>query len=296
MQALQNKWKCDISDESLKRKNVKLFKIPITVKEASKYLDIEVKRLLEIHAKVSNPDFEAELLKTTGIGWKQVKNYKNHPNQFQIIKDNAKVIEFVERSRNLDRWFKVKVASLISLVVLIITLPIGGIWFYLANQVPKTYIVKTNITETQTLKFPKTFKVAPLLIHVPNSLIKLQLGPVQNSNINLSDFTCTKLETVNSKNCQITINDKSTIVLLLSNNVIYQIAYTWGSDPNMPDSIIELKEKIENKYKKIESIDKLYKSEKFENEVENIEMITSKLDDGRLFYLAIIDTLKRDPH
>ena len=87
---------------------MKIMKIPITVKEVSYRLEIEVAKLLEIHKKVSNPDFEADLIKNTGIGWKQVKNYKNHPKQFQIVRDNAKIIEFVERSRFDDNLFKLK--------------------------------------------------------------------------------------------------------------------------------------------------------------------------------------------
>lgn len=272
---------------------MKVFNIPITVKEANFYIDREVKRLLDIHVKVSNPEFEEELIKSSGIGWKQVKNYKNHPRPYQVINDNAKILEFVERSRNLDRWFKLKVLSLYSLILVIIAAPIGGIWFYLANQVPKTYIVKTNITNSQNLKFPKQFKFAPLLFKVPNSLIKLQLGPVQNSNINLSNFNCTELETIKSKNCQISIDEKSTIVLLLSNNVIYKISYTFGNDENIPEEVLNLKKQIEKNFKKTTSVENIYLTEKYENEIESVEVLSSKYPDGKLFHITVIDTLKQ---
>lgn len=76
-----------------------------TVKELCSYLDVVIEELLKKHGKLSHPDFDTELQEITGIGWKQVKNYKNHPKQNQTIADNSKVLEFCLTSRKKNKRF-----------------------------------------------------------------------------------------------------------------------------------------------------------------------------------------------
>ena len=81
---------------------------PPTVSEVNRYIKPIVEELAAKHQKVTHPDFDQELREITGIGWKQVKNYRNHPNQTLSIQKNSKVLSFVFKSRKQDRWYQIK--------------------------------------------------------------------------------------------------------------------------------------------------------------------------------------------
>lgn len=71
----------------------------ITVREVNKYLSEVVDELTAKHGNVTSTEFEAELESRTGIGWKQVKNYRNHPSPDQILRPNSKIKAFIYQSR-----------------------------------------------------------------------------------------------------------------------------------------------------------------------------------------------------
>lgn len=272
---------------------MKIFKVPITVKEVSYHLAKEVDRLLIIHKKVSNPDFEAELVKNTGIGWKQVKNYKNHPKQYQVVSDNAKILEFVEEARSRDKFYKLK-ACCLYLGLLILIMGAGWIGFKLLyNPAPKTYIVVTNKLPAKALSIAEV-KFAPTVFEIPETAQKIQLGKIEDSGINLNEFNCNEMESVGSQNCQKSFTNQARIMVLTSNSFVYKFIYTRNSTPgNIPKELIKFYEGIKARYKKTQETKVPYFSEKFENKDEMIEVITSMLPDGRMFLFIISFELKR---
>lgn len=244
---------------------MKVFKIPITVKEANFHLDREVKRLLDIHVKVSNPDFEEALVKSTGIGWKQVKNYKNHPRPYQVIKDNAKVLEFVERSRNLDKYFKFKLMAFMAPIIAMVILSGYGFFIYVSNQVPKTYLVVTKKNEFAPIKFNRNHIISTVL-EIPNSNIKLQLGKIQNSKINLKEFNCQSSEMAESYRCEKNFLPNSTLVLMLNHDFIFRFHYIYKNKGDVPIEIINYLKTLKARYKLVANL-------KYENEAEEIEVV-----------------------
>ena len=76
-----------------------------TVAEVNRYLRPVIQELRDKHTKVSHPEFDGELRSRTGIGWKQAKDYRNHPNPAATISDNAKVLPFVLEQRTADRFY-----------------------------------------------------------------------------------------------------------------------------------------------------------------------------------------------
>ena len=99
----------------------------ITVREVNKYLSPLIKELKAKHIKVTNPDFETELIQISGIGWKQVKNYQNHPDPSKQVKDNSKVRKFVLNQRSTDTSFKIKKILLSLVLITILMICILGI-------------------------------------------------------------------------------------------------------------------------------------------------------------------------
>ena len=87
---------------------MKLFRFNPTIRETNQYLSKTVDDLLKKHGGVSDEDFERDLVATTGIGWKQVKNYKNHPKPGERLKDNSIVIKFVRERRKQNTGRKVR--------------------------------------------------------------------------------------------------------------------------------------------------------------------------------------------
>ena len=105
---------------------MKLFKFDaVKVSEVNKYVKPVVEELKVKFNKTTHPDFDSELRNKIGIGWKQVKNYRNHPNPNKIINENSKVIKFILKERASDKYFLLKKylsRLIIFLLIIILTL------------------------------------------------------------------------------------------------------------------------------------------------------------------------------
>lgn len=96
-----------------------LGKNKIIVSEVNRYTKPVVARLLVKYNKVTHPDFDQELREVTGIGWKQIRNYRNHPNQSSSISENSKIKTFILENRKTDKLYKAKVLC-INIIVFIL--------------------------------------------------------------------------------------------------------------------------------------------------------------------------------
>lgn len=106
----------------------------IRVKEVNKYLSPLIRDLKLKHVKVTNPDFEKELAALTGIGWKQVKNYQNHPNPNQVLNDNSKVRAFVLKKRSLDTSYRLKEILFACVIIVLILICLFSINFLIYHK------------------------------------------------------------------------------------------------------------------------------------------------------------------
>ena len=116
----------------------------ITVGEVNKYLSKTINMLLTKYGKVSNPSFEEELEEITGIRWKQVKNYKNHPKPNSVVNINSKIQRFVFEQRKED-----KIRTLLPYAI-ILTISTMILLFFIYIFPSKK--ADNQITNTQTTK------------------------------------------------------------------------------------------------------------------------------------------------
>lgn len=162
------------------------FKINPTIKEINKYLSQIIEELLEKHGKVSSPEFDKELQERTGIAWKQVKNYRNHPKPGQRIRDNAKVLNFVLDCRKKDKGRKAKIGIIAGLG------SAAGLlaFYFLAKLVlmpSETVVIIQQVADKQieVRQIPDTTRLI-----VPEKNWVLAIGLPKLEQIDLSQFAC----------------------------------------------------------------------------------------------------------
>lgn len=259
-------------------------KINPSVRETNKYLKVVIDQLLEKHGKVSNPDFENELAEITGIGWKQVKNYKNHPRPSQRLKDNSKVLSFILQSRGNDKLRKVKLAFLT------IGLIIGGtyvIYFILTPLLKPKYKVLT-LDNSLNMSLPISKEVnyeSSFIIPVENWVIAL--GHIKDSQINLDKFDCQKISST-IRSCQYERGqngvgqDEVTITININNDFITDFTIWGGSTRYATPLFSQLSsKKFFSNQKKIKLSGYRGKEYIFETESERIHVHDSRVMNGR---------------
>jgi hypothetical protein len=167
----------------------------ISVREANKYLDRVVEELKLKHEKVSHEDFDNDLEAITGIRWKQVKNYKNHPKPGQEIQDNSKVKIFIYEQRKKNKAHLAKRLALL----------LGGVAILLFVGIrlltPRESIRIVQIPSSETK--PSMTK-AKLTLTI-DGLGELKLGMDKKS---LTDLKCHTVQVSNSL-CTFPIGSKA---------------------------------------------------------------------------------------
>ncbi len=106
----------------------------ILVCEVNRYTKQVVNELLAKYNKVTHPDFDKELRNITGIGWKQIKNYRNHPDPSATINDNSKVKKFIIFKRKTDKYYKFKKIAVPIVFSLMVFLILFTIYKGLSNK------------------------------------------------------------------------------------------------------------------------------------------------------------------
>ncbi|MBK8201520.1 MAG: hypothetical protein IPK68_04080 [Bdellovibrionales bacterium] len=173
-----------------------LFRFNPTIRETNKYLSETTDELLKKHGNVSNEEFEKELVAITGIGWKQVKNYKNHPKPSERIKDNSLVIKFVAQCRKKDTGRKVRQ---IAIVIVASSALVFGAYKYVTTP---NKIETFAIHEVGEPLPPNYEKIeTKVFLQIPSKNWVLRLGPFKHSKIPLDKFVCAKLPAIGLTNC-----------------------------------------------------------------------------------------------
>lgn len=169
-----------------------MFQRKITVREVNKYLSAVIDELLVKHGKVSNPGFESELEQITGIHWKQVKNYRNHPQQDLAVSDNAKVKKFVLSQRRksllgklLHRRVWVPVATIVFLVIGVLMIRL-----WTKNwRAPITKVAESVPAKKQVSIPPEIFK-GRIKIYIQKYKMSFQLGPIDPNLAGFQEMVC----------------------------------------------------------------------------------------------------------
>ena len=177
--------------ESLKLKLLKfLLGGKITIREANKYLDEVVEELKLKHEKVTHEDFDKDLEEITGIRWKQVKNYKNHPNPGQEIQDNSKVKTFILERRRHNKAHIFKRSGVLLLTLVIIGLVLYRI--FLPREIVKFVSIKEGTASIPQVTEAKIKLGIPGLadeIKLGTHKDKFSLGPCRT--VQVSNTVCT---------------------------------------------------------------------------------------------------------
>ena len=173
-----------------------MFRFNPTIRETNKYLDNTVGELLKKHGNVSNPDFEKELIAITGIGWKQVKNYKNHPKPHQRLKDNSVVIKYVRSCRQKDTWRKARLFSLAA-SGLIAVISISYWYITKPKEVERFVVHEFPPTPPQDIENIET----RVFLKVKSKGWLFRLGPVAHSSIEFEKFSCVDQPVTGLKKC-----------------------------------------------------------------------------------------------
>lgn len=179
------------------------------VRDVNKALDKVINELLEKHGKISNPDFEKELEVITGIGYKQVKNYKNHPRPDSRINGNSKILPFAMKNcqdeTRLTFLVNQKKKILILGTVLIFSILSYYALFSEDNLNHEHQI--DNIEKFMSDESPLAIKdgdFTPIEFHLKKEGIRVSLGSSKKS-IYGQSFRCTRF-LVNKEQCQTIIN------------------------------------------------------------------------------------------
>ena len=195
---------------------MRLFRFNPTIRETNQYLSKTVDDLLKKHSGVSNEDFERDLVVATGIGWKQVKNYKNHPKPGERLKDNSVVIKFVRDCRRKDTGRKVRLG-----VLAVACFGVIGFFVYRCAVTPKT--IEAFAVHEVTQPLPPSYDNLETKVFLEVRNFVLRLGPIKHSKIPLEKFSCSKLPVVGLTNC--TLSETSSaglfqIVLILDRDFV----------------------------------------------------------------------------
>lgn len=215
-----------------------IFKKKVTVRDVNRYLSPVVEKLLVKHKKISNPDFEAELEKVTGIKWKQVKNYKNHPSPNSVVASNAKVRDFVLRRYQGD--IKRRVFEM-SLYLITIVFMLSVLYHYYSNS-RKTinyWVVNKNDNTINAFSVDHELRLDSI-----NSVFRL--GKLSDSNIkDIESFRCNDLPLSLYKSCSKSYaqNGGTLISLVLREDMITRISIS-TQDKNVTKDIESFQSEI----------------------------------------------------
>lgn len=169
-----------------------MFRFNPTIREANKYLSKTVDELSKKYGGVSNEEFESELIKTTGIGWKQVKNYKNNPKPSERIKDNAVVLKYIREQQASDGLRQIK------MIMMYVTFfgGIGVLVYYFFNQPRKEsliiYQVPPNSIASREVESDFSLSVPSVQMTFAVGTSELRVEGLDCSVVGTGERTCTR--------------------------------------------------------------------------------------------------------
>lgn len=267
---------------------MKTFRFNPTIREANKYLSVTVDILSIKHGGVSNEEFERELVITTGIGWKQVKNYKNHPKPSERLKDNAVVLKFILEKRSQDTGRKVRIYLTYAISSIVV---VFSIYWYLAR--PKE-IEQFVVHEVPLLAHNTEVKETRIFLKLSSRNWLFRLGPINQSSIPLDKFICMDNAGVSTKSCSFNESTPSgnfQAFVLIDGAIIRRYSIL-SFDPRDVETLMsQLSEFLGEKIKGFPEADKILDdvSVKFANE--SIRLIGSHPKQGTRQYLSVVVSL-----
>lgn len=185
-----------------------MFRINPTIREANKYLSGTVDALLKKHGGVSNEDFERDLVNATGIGWKQVKNYKNHPKPGERLKDNAVVLRFVLQARARDTGRKVR--RITTKAVAVLALAYAVFWYATAPKKIEQFVIHEVPPNAHSSEVVDT----RVFLTLPSKSWMFRLGPLEHSSLPVDKFTCLDNQGGGTRSCSFRESDVQATVVL----------------------------------------------------------------------------------
>lgn len=174
---------------------MRLFQFNPTIRETNKYLSKTVDDLQKKHGGVSNEEFERELTTITGIGWKQVKNYKNHPKPSERIKGNAVILKFVLQARARDTGRKVR--RLASMLVAVASIGYAVLWFVNRPNRIEQFIIH----EFPPAAHRSATVESRLFVTLISKGWLFRLGPLERSQVPIAEFSCMDILGIGGRNC-----------------------------------------------------------------------------------------------
>lgn len=264
-----------------------LFQFNPTIRETNKYLDKTVGELITKHGNVSNPDFEKDLIATTGIGWKQVKNYKNHPKPYQRLKDNSVVIKYVRGCRQKDTWRKVRLATFAASSLISV---IGISYWYITKpkEVEKFVVHEFPPTPPQDIENIET----RVFLKVESKGWLFRLGPVAHSSIDFEKFSCFNQPVTGLKNCSYNETSEAGLLqatVLLDGNLIRKFTLMTFDKNDISSLVDQLSDKTDESILRLPAGKQEMKEQQFRvgTETVNILMTQSNVGDRESLTVSV---------
>lgn len=212
---------------------MKLFGINPTIREANRYLSETVDDLSKKHGGVSNEDFERDLVAATGIGWKQVKNYKNHPKPRERLKDNAVVLRFVLQARARDTGRKVR--RIATMAVSVLAFAYVVFWYAMTPKKTEQFVIHEVPPNAYSSEVVET----RVFLTLPSKSWMFRLGPLEHSSVPVDKFTCMDNQGGGTKSCAFRDPDIQATLVLDGNMVRRYTIVAFRSE-----DIAELKDRL----------------------------------------------------
>lgn len=272
-----------------KNRAVKLFQLNPTIREANKYLSETVEALTAKHGGVSSEDFEKELVSITGIGWKQVKNYKNHPKPSERLKDNALVLKFIRQKQSQDTGRKIR--RFFNYTVPLVAVVLSIYWYVNKPREVEQFIVHQVPPSAHTTEAKET----RIFLKVSSKGWLFRLGPTNQSDVPLDKFTCSDLQGMNMKNCS--YNEASgvdglQVVIILDGGIIRRYTIMAFNSDDVHSLMVQLSKLLGDKIEKFPAEDKQIDDVVVDLENESVRLTGSHQKQGTRPYLSVVVSLK----
>lgn len=266
-----------------------MFRINPTIRQTNKYLSEVVEDLSVKHGGVSNEDFESELIAITGIGWKQVKNYKNHPKPGDRLKDNAVVLKFVLKKQKTEKWRNPSLYGAIATLTLTL---LTGIYLIATRPRPIEQFVVHQVPPSS---HRSDFKETKVYLKLDSKSWTFRLGPFEHSSVPISKFQCTAQLELNGKQCSFQESDRDNAVqatVYLDGGIIRRYSIMTNNEQDVESLLNQLRTMFGNQLSDFPSADKQIDEIELRHGNESVQVTSSDQSTGMRPYIAIVVSLK----
>lgn len=266
-----------------------MFQLNPTIQEANKYLSETVGILSAKHGGVSNEEFEKELVAITGIGWKQVKNYKNHPKPSERLKNNAIVLKYILQKRAQDNGRKIRIVLSYSVSIALVAWCVY--WYTTTPREVEQFVVHEVPPGAHTTEV----KATRIFLKLSSRNWLLRLGPLNQSKLPLDKFMCVENSGTGTKNCsfnEITSLGNFQTFVLLDGGIIRRYSVLSFDQKDVENMMGQLSELLGDKIQGFPAADKLVDDINVKLENESVRLTGSHPKQGARPYLSVVVSLK----